>query len=344
MNPRYIDTYRQHRALYLVPLLIGMVMALWFNLGSPKLYRSSTSLWSDTAGGSANDASGAPPPATQEQTMLNELLLTQYFPRRIAQKSPLEAYLKSHPSDGWGPGALLAKLRGPATLEDRVATALSPKRVTSLVLGPHVLKISYDGPSPTVSYETLRALVREFEKQRDALRADAITSYKDAITAASQALAKARADVSTYIREHPGVSQTDPQMRALLHSERNALDQLTGATEGLNQAANSALGNSQATLRVVDPPEVPMAAYGRHKRFVFAIFAGMFVGALISAIVIFALTKTGKTAAYADVEVVRRDEVDARRETQTRGLDDSAAVADAAASHRVHARRRKPPG
>lgn len=343
MNSRYLDTYRQHRLLFLLPLLIGLTLAIWSNVGAPKLYRSGTSLWSDTAGGSSNDLTGAPPPAVQEQTMLNELLKTQYFRTNVARRGPLEAYVKQHTSEGWGPGALLSKLRGPPTLDERIATALSSKRVTSLVLGPHVLKISYDGATPSVSYETLRAVVKEFEKQRGVLRADALTSYKDAVAAASKALADARSDVATYVREHPSTPQSDPQMLALIHAERNALDQLSGATEGLRQTATAGLGSSQMTLRVVDPPEVPLGPYGRHKRFALSIFAGLFVGALISFLGIFALTKTGRTA-YADVEVVRRGDIAPHEEKQARQQDVPPAVANAAAGRQAHVRRRKRSG
>jgi uncharacterized protein involved in exopolysaccharide biosynthesis len=58
MNQRYVDTYRQHRRLFLLPLLIGMLFALWINLGAPSLYRSSTSLWSDTAGSARRRSRG----------------------------------------------------------------------------------------------------------------------------------------------------------------------------------------------------------------------------------------------------------------------------------------------
>jgi hypothetical protein len=348
MNPRYIDTYRQHRLVFLLPVLLGMVIALWANLGKPTLYRASTSLWSDTAGGSANDLSGAPPPAAQEQTTLNELLRTQYFPTAVAKHGPLEAYLKTHTSEGWGPGAVVAKLKGPATLDDRIASSLSPKRVTSLVLGPHILKISYDGPTAEIAYGTLRTLVKEYEGQRNALRTDAINSYRDAVTSASKALRDARTEIATYIREHPGVPASDAQMQALVHAERNALDQLSGATQGLNQAATSALGTSQATLRIVDPPEVPTAPYSTHKKFLFSIFAGLFVGALVSILGIVALTKTGRGggAPYADVEVVRRGEVSGTVEKRApvQREEPEATVTDALAAGRVHARRRKRSG
>jgi uncharacterized protein involved in exopolysaccharide biosynthesis len=344
MNPRYLDTYRQHRLLFLLPILIGMLLAVWTNLGKPDLYRSSTSLWSDTAGGSANDLTGAPPPAAQEQTTLNELLQTQYFPDAVARKGPLVNYLKTHASEGWGPGALVSKLRGGQSLDDRIAAALSPKRVTSLVLGPHVLKISYDGPTAEVAYGTVKTLVKEYESQRNALRTDALNAYRNAVIAASTALRDARTEIGAYTREHPGVSAGDPQMQSLIHAERNALDQLSGATQALNQTATSSVGSSQATLRIVDPPEIPTSASTTHKKFAFSIFAGLFVGALVSMLGIVGLTKTGRGGAVADVEVVRRAEPEPREAAHAQAQEAPRAVGDAAAGRRVHARRRKRPG
>ena len=340
MNPRYMETYRQQRLLFLVPILIAMTVALWSNAGRPTFYRSATSLWSDTAGGSANDLSGAPPPAAQEQTTLNELLRTQYFRTRVARRGPLEAYLKKHSLEGWGPGALISKLRGPTTLDDRIATALSVKRVTSEVLGPHVLKISYDGPTAEISYATLKVLIKEFEGQRSTLRADALTSYRDAISSASKTLAETRTQIQTYVREHPGISASDLQMRALQHEERNALDQVSGATAGLTQAANDALGSSQATLRIVDPPEIPLAPYSTRRKSVFGLIAGLFVGALVSILGIFALTKTGRTAPSVDVEVVRPGPRSGKGEPWPQREGSETPVADARAAGRVHAQRR----
>lgn len=308
MNQRYMDTYRRHRVLFLVPVLLGMLFALWTTVGSPAVYRSSTSLWSDTAGGSANDLTGAPPPAAQEQTMLNELLQTQAFQKSVAEAGPLAGYLRTHPSQGFGPGALMQKLRGAPTLDERIASALSPKRVTSLVLGPHVLKVSFDGPTPQVSYATLGVLISQYEKQRDALRADALDSYRASVTAASKALTDARTKVQAYMRVHPGASASDPTRISLQHAASNALDQLSGATQGLTDAANTSLDSAATSLRVVDKPELPTAAFSRHKKLVFGVIAGMFVGALISFIAIYALTKRS-SGTTAEVEVVRRGDV-----------------------------------
>ena len=101
MNPRYLETFRRHRILFLLTIVVAVVLATWASLGEPALYRSSTSLWSDTPTGAAT-AFGTPPPAAQEQTMLNELLTTQYFRTQVARGGPLAEYLEGAPPRAGG--------------------------------------------------------------------------------------------------------------------------------------------------------------------------------------------------------------------------------------------------
>ena len=145
MNPRYLETVRRHWMLFLCLMTLSVVVATWAAVGRPTLYRSSASLWSDTATGAAT-AMGLPPPASQEQTMLNELLTTQFFRSKVAREAPLADYLEAHPVEGWGlgPSAILARLRPTPSVDDRIQEALGPGRVTSLVQGPHVLEVRFD--------------------------------------------------------------------------------------------------------------------------------------------------------------------------------------------------------
>jgi uncharacterized protein involved in exopolysaccharide biosynthesis len=292
MNPGYIQTWREHRALFLFPVILAGAVALWLNLAAPKVYRSSTSLWSDIAGGSANQAIGAPAPAVQEQSTLNELLRTQFFRNTVARKSGLSDYLEQHPTDGWGPKALVRKLSGPLALNDRIAGALSAKKVVSTVEGPHVLKVSFDGPTPALALKTLTSLVAEFRKERNALSQDALSLYQKQVDEASQALAAARGNLSAYLRDHPD-SSTDPRATQLSHAERQAVLQLADATDTLNQASSSALNPAsvQTVLRIVDPAEIPTAAAGSHKKMLVGLIGGLFVGAVISMLGIVAMTR-----------------------------------------------------
>src|SRR5439155_17798231 len=162
VNPQYRVTFRQHRLLFLLPVFLGIVLGLLFGLGSPTLYRSNATLAIKSLDTAASQF-GAQPPAAQNQAMLNELLATRTFVDNVAEKSPLEEYLKTHTSLGWGPTTLLKRaLKGPPTLEQRIAEALSPKRVTSTLPGSDLLEIGFEAPDPQLARSTLRLLISEF--------------------------------------------------------------------------------------------------------------------------------------------------------------------------------------
>jgi uncharacterized protein involved in exopolysaccharide biosynthesis len=311
MNPRYRETFRRHRLLYLSPVILAVVLAGWSAVGAPKLYRSSTSLWSDSAGGSLNQTLGAPPPAAQDQSTLNELLRTRYFAHNVARLSPLQKYLASHPSAGFGPMSLLKKVtKGAPSMDDRIAAALSPKRVLSSVQGPHVLEISFDSTSPQVAVGTLKVLVQQFRKQRTALTQDALTAAGEQVASATAALTKARTNLSTYLQSHPGSTRADPELRALAQEQRNAITQVSNATQTMNQASASVLNGAalETTLRVVDPPRLPIGPSAGKKRILKSLFAGLFAGLLLSAIGVVVRTKTSQTPAVVQTEPVAAPE------------------------------------
>jgi uncharacterized protein involved in exopolysaccharide biosynthesis len=337
MNPRYRETYSQHRWLFLSIIAVAGAVALWINLAAPKTYRSSTSLWSDIAGGSASQAIGAPPPAAQEQSTLNELLRTQLFRNTVARRSGLAAYLRQHPSEGSGPKALLKRLSGPPSVDDRVAAALSAKLVTSTVEGPHVLKINFDGPTPALAYKTLATLVDEYRKQRSALQQDALTLYSNQVGVASRALSDARANLSTYLRDHSSASRSDPQLVQLSHTERNAVMRLADATDTLNQAS-TALNPAavEASLQVIDPAELPTHATVGKKKLVVGLFAGLFAGLVTCLLGVVALTKL-----RGDVHEVTAEATVVRDGPKVR-TDESFAESDAmAVAHSSDIRRRR---
>jgi hypothetical protein len=294
MNPRYLETYRRHRALFLLLIACSVAVATWFAVGEPKMYRATVTLWSAGPDGSSQDAIGAPPPAAQEQQLLNELLTTHYVRERVARRAELVGYLRRHGVEGWGPSALVARLRGPGTLDARIEAALGPKRVTSVVQGPHVLEIAYDAPSPELALAMVRSLVAEFRHQRVALRRDALSAYREQVRAASTALVKARATLRQFLRTHPGAS-VSPQLAALARAERNAVERLADAAERLDTAPVDASASTPpaTSLRVIDRPKLPTGPTTGRQAVVVGVLAGLFVGMLVSALGILALTTAG---------------------------------------------------
>lgn len=296
MNPRYRETFSRHRGLFLLPVALGVVAALLMSLGSPKLYESSTALWSATAGGPTTDFSAPVSPAAQDQATLNELLTFTYFQRDVAANSPLGRYLKTHSSTGFGPVALLKRVLGKSPSQDeRIATALGPKRVVATVRGQNALEISFEAPDPKLAQATLRALVKQFLHQRGALARSAVTSAQNQVRAASATLKQARVNLEGYLRTHPYTTADDPQRQALANAVHSALVQLSGATSSVSQALGAVAGGAglQSTLTVHDPATLPAAPTAGKKRVLMSILAGAFAGALVSVVGLVLLTKAG---------------------------------------------------
>jgi hypothetical protein len=324
MNPDYIETFRRHRLLFLLPILVAGAIALWTALGAPTLYRSTASLWLDTPAGLTYATLGAPSPAADAQTMLNELMRTEYFANSIARQSPLEEYLRTHPSAGWGPSAVIRKLKGPPTMDDRIAAALGPSRVTSSVQGPHVFEINFDAASPQLATATLRVLIDEFRSQRTTLRRDALEATQRQVASATTALNEARASLESYLRMHPDTGDSDPRASALRLSVRNATTTVADATQRLADASAALTqgGTLDSTLRVLDEPRTPVGPTQGKRRIAMTVAAGLFGGMVFSILGIVVLTSGTRTFRLADPAGPLRSAEPLADESLDRGRDD----------------------
>jgi hypothetical protein len=230
---------------------------------------------------------GAAPPAAQDQEILNELLTTRYFQARVAQTSPLGAYLRQHPPTGWGPTSLLSKIKSPTSLDDRIAAALGPKAVISTPKGDHVLEVTYDAPTPQLAQATLQAIIAQFRIQRGALKQDTLDAARKQVQEASAAVIAARTNLTRYLDEHPNTSNAaGTQIAQLTFSARDAISRLGQVTQSMNDAtlAVSSTGLQSTTLKVVDEPQLPIAPSAGKKALLKTVAAGAFGGAVISAL------------------------------------------------------------
>jgi hypothetical protein len=285
MNPRYRATARRHRVLFVLIIVLCALFGLSTALGSPKLYRSNATLSFHSLDTGASQF-GATPPAAQNQAMLNELLLTRSFPEAVASKSPLGAYLKTHTSMGSGPITLLKRvLKGDPTYDERVATALGPKRMTSMPAGSDLLGVSLEAPTPALAQSTLRVVITQFLKERSRLQGNALTAAIAQFTNARTQLATARDDLNSYARLHPGsATNGDPELRALANAQLQATRQLRATASVVNAAFAAVNGGTglPTTAGVFDKPNLPVAATTGKKRVGELALVGAFVGALIS--------------------------------------------------------------
>jgi uncharacterized protein involved in exopolysaccharide biosynthesis len=296
----YRETFRRHRLLLSLPIILAVFVAAWFELGAPKSYQSTASLWVDTPTstdsslGNANPA--LTPPSQQEQSVFTELLATQSFVLAAGHNSALAQYLATHSSSGFSPTALLSGLSGGGSVDARIVGSFGPKQVLTAIPGPQVLEISYRGPTPEVAQSTLAALVKQLQQDSNkfsAQRNQAVIAYDQAqVKAAAQAVATERVGTSAYLRQHPGAGNNDPNLSALQTAAGAASGQLTQTTQRLSEA-ESASNNSSAngsTISVIDPATMPAGPVSGKKKELMAIVGGLFAGLLISFLGAVALT------------------------------------------------------
>ena len=285
MNPRYRETARRHRVLFVLIILLCALFGLSTAAGSPKLYRSNATLVFKSLDTGASQF-GAQPPAAQNQAMLNELLLTRGFPERVASKSPLGAYLKTHTSLGNGPITLLKRaLKGDPTYDERVATALGPKRLTSIPAGSDLLSVSFEAPTPALAKATLHVVITQFLHERGRLQGNALTAAIAQFTKARTQLGTARDELDSYARLNPGATTNgDPEVKVLVNQQLQATRQLRATASVVNAAFAAVNGGTglPTTAGVFDPANLPTAATTGKKRVGELALVGAFVGALIS--------------------------------------------------------------
>ena len=291
----YRQTFRRHRLLLSLPIVIAVLIAGVLTVMSPKSYMSSASLWvdnpatSDSSLGNLNPA--LTPPSTQEQNVLTELLATQGFDLAVGHKSMLASYLASHSG-----GGIPILSSGGGSLDSRIIAALGGTAVTSSVPGPQVLQVNYTGPTPAVAQNTLQAIVTQLQKESTTYSQQhsqsAIEYYTGQVDSATQALLALRNQAEAYRTQHPSAQANDPNLTAFQSAETSAGSQIAQAQAGLS-AAKAALkgGAAGSEVRVIDNATLPTAPTSGKKKQVEGILAGLVAGLLISFLGTIALTR-----------------------------------------------------
>ena len=311
MNQGYVQTFRRHRLLFSLPVVITTLLALWFVASAPKEYKAGASLFVDnpvTQQSSFVDPNPAEiTPAAQAQQLLTELLATKQFRLEIGRKGPLSKYLAAHPSEGWGPTSLLRKFRGSASVPDRTADALDAKHVLTTLPGGQVLGIEFHGPTPVVAVGTLKTLVETLNHERRdidvARQQNAMTHFKNQADTAKAAIDQMNTKLASG-------TVTAAEAQGLVQARNAAEGRLTRATRGYNQAALSFAAAKAAgpSYHVIDAPGLPAPAVSGMKKQLFGVVAGIFVGLLISFLAIVLLTGSENKEREELREVVGRSD------------------------------------
>jgi hypothetical protein len=344
--PAYRQTFRRHRALLIAPVVVAALIGGWFTFGAAPAYRSTASVWVDNnpaissslAGAlasaaltaSANDidpsgggaggpsSSGTPAPvgpAGLEAVVVSELLLSPSFDVAVGRGSLLPRFVESSGSaTGFSPSALLAGGSGgvpPSAVEATAAADLAPA-VRAEAVGPQVLELIYDGPSPVVSRSVLQSLVRQIgvagSAFGDSIGKTAAAYYRRKLAAATSEAAGNQGALDLYARTHPqSNSENDATYRALATEVGLAKEQLTSVQSDNSQAATEAQSSdANALMKVVDPPTLPTGPVTGLVSKLMGVVGGAFAGAVMSLLALIALTPRARRRWDAEVPLFAR--------------------------------------
>jgi uncharacterized protein involved in exopolysaccharide biosynthesis len=283
LSASYRDTFRRHRKLFCMPVILGAVVAGIFQFALGQSYKSTASLWIDTtppaqSSLASNSGPMTEPPASAEQGILSELLATDSFASAVVQNS------------------LLGKSLGSANSIKDAPALLGTGQIVPTVTGNQVLQISYSASSPAMAKSVLAAVVaqlRDYTHRLTIQHNEAAVAYdSQQVKAAETAVATARNNVNAYTAGHPGVSQGDPEYGALVAAANNAAARLAQANTALAQVAGT--GNAGWSVQVLDPPTTAGSAALSKKKIVEVLLGGAFGGLLVSFLAVVALTPAKK--------------------------------------------------
>jgi hypothetical protein len=299
----YRRTLRRNRPLLIAPIVISAVVAGWFTFGAAPTYRSTASLWVDngssiassmeTGSGSASETAASQGPAGFEDDVLNELLSTPQFDVAVAHRSALTKFLAAGGSaGGFSPTVLLHRSGGSPESEAAVSVSTG---VRSVVAGPQVLLLSYEGPSPAVAQSVVRAVVKELATSAfstgDTIGKTAAAFYQRKVSSATWAVSNTRAALATYARNHlNATSANDPTYAALAAQVQVANANLASIETVSAEAETEATGSAQATMAVIDRPSLPAGPVTGLGSQISGVLAGAFAGLVLSLLTLIILT------------------------------------------------------
>jgi len=311
----YRHTFKAHWKLLIAPVIIGAVIAGWFTFGAAPRYRSTASLWLDNGAsvGSSMDSganTGSIGPASLESEVLAELLATPSFTEAVAKRSRLVSfYADGGSAGGFSPTALLARRH---QRESPLGQAmLGVAGIKTTVVGPQVLMLEYDGPSPVVAQSVLRSLLAELRlassKFGRSIGQAADSYYRRRLASATEVAQNTRAALSSYVRQHPSVGPEDPTYTQLSAEAQTAEARLATVKLNSSQAAvedNSGNSADSATTLVLDPPSVSNTPTQGMSTQVTGVIAGAFGGIVLGLAALLLMAAPPRTRRW-DAEMPR---------------------------------------
>jgi uncharacterized protein involved in exopolysaccharide biosynthesis len=302
---RFLDRFYRVRLLLAAIGAIVLTLSIGFAVSRPRSYEAIARVWVDTSI-QGDHATTYVTASEVGDLMLGELLQTRAFCLKVARRSQQASGVTAagQPDD------------------DQVYQTLSTHFLLSTA-GPNVITVSFADGDPRRAAATTQAVVDLFKEQVLGNQADGaratVTFYQQQVKSARDDLARADGRIADYLGGSGDVSAasgyaatnttggssgatTDVTLMGLQRDDDALRKQTDDLVQKLNQAQldlNVAQQSAPNGYRVVDQPIVPRKAVSRTKPLLIAGVGGLGAGALLSLLVLIALTGSDSSLRYS---------------------------------------------
>lgn len=292
---RALEVGFAHKLLLIAPMVVAVIATAAFVALQPANYQSSATLW--VSGGGVGTQSAA----QAQADIASQFLKSNSFAVSVAQKSPLGAYLDSHPDATQGASftsqfrSLLGGGNSSKPNADAIRTYLAA-HVTVTALGPSELNLVVNGPTPQVASGTATALITQLTAAEVAARTSPgqtqLALYETQLQAQEKVLSDDLAAVRQYLAAHPNLANnsvaasTDAQLAILQDAATVARQTEVQLLAKIDQTRSDLQLGQQPNLapfRVVDAPQTPSEQSLFSKQLLIAVAAGLLAGLALMA-------------------------------------------------------------
>jgi len=274
VSARALEAAFRHKLLLAIPFLVILSFAVTVSwMSRSKEYIATGRVWVERAqflnADVGTDWNPYLTPAQNQSLVLNELMGTDDFARKVAERAGLTA------PDGLaatGDSAQSVNLAGEGSGLDEETVLQRLRDDTGIgASGTHVIAISNRSPSALTAAAVVQSIIDEYadlHKTRTIDQAKLATSYyEERLASTQQELDKATTEANSYLAKHPELQAPEApslvgdatyiQLQSAVQRAETDYNSIQGTLAQIQFQSSATLQGLDSTFQVVDAPKPP---------------------------------------------------------------------------------------
>lgn len=278
MSARALEAAFRHKFLLALPLLVILSFAVTFSwMSRSKEYVATGRVWVERAQ-FLNTTIGSDwnpylTPAQNQSLVLDELMGTDDFARKVAERAGLTALdgLTATGSSAQSAGERVDLTGEGSSLDEEIVLERLRAGTRISASGTHVIAVSHRSSSPLTAAAVVQSIIDEYadlHKTRTVEQANLATSYyEERLASTQEELDKTTAEVNSYLAQHPELRSPDApsvvgdatyvQLQSAVQRAESDYNSIQVTLAQIQFQSSATVQGLDSTFQVVDAPKAP---------------------------------------------------------------------------------------